>query len=91
MNVKITFLYSVSLQTFSNAVVTRDEFEPGSAIDGTKFICLDELYKDLIRQRCLIYSFGLSYDWTFEENMADFGCKVTSVNIEILCDIKYKF
>lgn len=66
----------VSVQTHSNSVVYREEFEPGSGMDGTKFICLDELYKDLISQRCLIYSFGLSDDWTFEENMANFGCKV---------------
>ena len=45
-----------------------------SGIDGSKCICLDELYKDIISKRCIIYSFGLSNDWTFEEIMANFGC-----------------
>ena len=52
-----------------------DHYE-GAALDGDKSICLDTLYDDIINKNCLIYSFGLSDDWTFEENMANLGCKV---------------
>ena len=63
--------------------LTRSGFEPGAGIDGTKRICLDEVYKDLTNKMCLIYSFGLSDDWAFEETMSHIGCKVTLINI---CD-----
>ena len=49
-------------------------------MDGSKFICLDNLYLDLKNKRCLIYSFGLSTDWTFEESLAAMGCQVILEN-----------
>ena len=45
-------------------------------IDGSKYICMDKLYLDIKKQDCLIYSFGLSDDLTFEESMATLGCRV---------------
>ena len=45
-------------------------------MDGVKKLCMDQLYKDVKSKSCLIYSFGLSDDWSFEENMALLGCKV---------------
>ena len=44
--------------------------------DGHKFVCVDELYKDLQIGECLIYSFGIDSDYSFEEAMDQFGCKV---------------
>ena len=40
-------------------------------VDGDKFICLDAIVKPA--SQCLIYSFGISNDWTFEDQMDTFG------------------
>ena len=40
-------------------------------VDGDKFICLDRIVKS--NSQCLIYSFGISNDWTFEDQMDRFG------------------
>ena len=45
-------------------------------VDGDKFICMDNL---LVKDKCLIYSFGISNDWTFEDLMDSAGQK----NIQI--------
>ena len=45
-------------------------------MDGVKHICMDRLHKMVTSNTCLVYSFGLSDDWTFEEGMANLGCKV---------------
>ena len=42
-------------------------------VDGDKFICLDRL---IMNAPCLIYSFGINKDWTFEDVMDDMGCTV---------------
>ena len=47
-------------------------------MDGVKTFCMDKIYQDVISDSCLIYSFGLSDDWSFEEVMTKFGCKVRS-------------
>ena len=39
-------------------------------VDGDKFICMDNL---LVNDKCLIYSFGISNDWTFEDQMDSAG------------------
>lgn len=44
--------------------------------DGQKFVCLDKLYGDIQRNKCLVYSFGVADDWSFEEVMAGLGCQV---------------
>ena len=44
--------------------------------DGLKFICLDSLHKDIKSGKCLVYSFGLSDNWSFEGDMASLGCKI---------------
>ena len=46
------------------------------AYDGHKYVCMDELMGDLQTGNCLVYSFGLNTDWTFEENLAALGCQV---------------
>ena len=46
------------------------------AFDGHKFVCLDQFYEDVINGRCLIYSFGIAGDWSFEEAMAELGCTI---------------
>lgn len=44
--------------------------------DGAKFVCMDELLRDIENNECLIYSFGIGGDWTFEDMMDGIGCKV---------------
>ena len=51
----------------------------GAASDGDKLLCLDNLSHDIMDGNCLVYSFGIAEDWTFEISMADMGCKVSSV------------
>ena len=41
--------------------------------DGHKFVCLDDFE---VNQNCLVYSFGLANEWSFEIAMAHFGCQV---------------
>ena len=48
-------------------------------MDGVKKICMDKIYNDVISDSCLVYSFGLSEDWSFEEIMALIGCKVSKL------------
>ena len=55
---------------------SRGGCENWPQMDGAKKICMDTLYNDVKSASCLIYSFGLSDDWTFEEYMAYMGCKV---------------
>ena len=51
----------------------------GAGRDGIKTLCLDDIYRDIKNKECLIYSFGIADDWTFEEYMASLGCKVLLV------------
>jgi hypothetical protein len=44
--------------------------------DGMKYVCLDKLYGDIQKNECLVYSFGIADDWSFEEVMAGLGCQV---------------
>ena len=39
-------------------------------IDGDKFVCLDQLLK---KDNCIVYSFGVNNDWTFEDRMDAIG------------------
>ena len=45
-------------------------------MDGQKYVCMDDLMDDISRQDCLVYSFGIGGDWTFEDEISSFGCKV---------------
>ncbi len=44
--------------------------------DGEKYVCMDHLKKAVEKKECLVYSFGLADDWSFEEVMAGLGCTV---------------
>ncbi|KAL7637265.1 UNVERIFIED_CONTAM: hypothetical protein RMT77_011977 [Armadillidium vulgare] len=43
--------------------------------DGTKYVCLDESFK-LASNNCVVLSFGISNDWSFDEAMDKYGCTV---------------
>ena len=49
-------------------------------IDGVKTLCMDRIYKNAISGSCLLYSFGLADDWSFETIMAGLGC-IVSINL----------
>ena len=51
--------------------------------DGQKFVCMDDLLKDLENNECLIYSFGVADDWTFEDMMDSFGCNVYAFDASV--------
>ena len=52
-----------------------------SAFDGHKFVCADDFQSNVDgHQKCLVYSFGLSDDTSFEEAMAEAGCEVCRYN-----------
>ena len=42
--------------------------------DGEWFVCMDNIFKDVDRNKCLVYSFGLADDITFENELSDLGC-----------------
>ena len=42
-------------------------------VDGDKFVCMDNI---LTGKPCLIYSFGINNDWTFEDFMDYRGCEI---------------
>jgi hypothetical protein len=45
--------------------------------EGQKHVCLDAHFLEKASSgNCLVYSFGLSDDWDFEEFMAELGCTV---------------
>jgi len=49
---------------------------PNKAYDGHKFICMEDLSEDISNGKCLVYSFGVKDDLTFEEQLGKMGCKV---------------
>ncbi|XP_047485689.1 uncharacterized protein LOC125036848 [Penaeus chinensis] len=40
-----------------------------------KDLCLDDKYK-IKSGNCVVFSFGINYDWSFEDDMGKFGCMV---------------
>ena len=43
---------------------------------GQKLVCTDDFIKDIAKGECLIYSFGVANDWSFEDFMDALECKV---------------
>ncbi|KAK3879222.1 hypothetical protein Pcinc_016186 [Petrolisthes cinctipes] len=48
---------------------------PPAPRDGRKFICMDQRF-NIKPGNCTIYSFGINNEWSFEDEMEKFGCKV---------------
>ena len=45
-------------------------------VDGGKFVCMDELIYDIMNNECVIFSFGILDDWSFEDMMDELGCTI---------------
>ena len=43
-------------------------------VDGGKVVCMDELIHDIENSECVIFSFGIANDMTFEDMMDGLGC-----------------
>ena len=65
LNLDCDFIFRV-LKRIGGHWITRQ-------VDGDKFICMDRLINN---GSCLVYSFGVNKDWTFEDVMDDLGCEV---------------
>ncbi|XP_037787694.1 methyltransferase-like protein 24 [Penaeus monodon] len=46
-------------------------------VDGDKAVCLSSRYS-ITPGDCLVYSFGIAGDWSFDDAMAEYGCQVYS-------------
>ncbi len=66
--------------------VYRNENGPNNStlagVDGQKAVCLDPGLAPP-PEMCVIYSFGLSDDWSFDSAMASYGCDVYSFDPSI--------
>ena len=76
------FFYRMSAQPFANhcniiKTIGGQQWLGGCGfINGEKLVCMDKLYQDLQRSDCLVYSFGVGDEWSFESMMAEMGCMV---------------
>ena len=52
-------------------------------LDGEKFICMDDIIKDIINGECLVYSFGIMDDFSFEDVLDELGCKVYTFDASV--------
>ncbi|XP_067652441.1 probable methyltransferase-like protein 24 [Haliotis asinina] len=48
---------------------------------GNWHVCMDKQFE--VKPPCLVYSFGISNDWTFDDAMGDLGCQVHSFDPSI--------
>lgn len=57
--------------------------ERNAFTDGQYTVCLDKLLPTSAPLGCLVYSFGVSDDWEFDDWMAAHGCDVYSFDPSI--------
>ena len=59
-------------------------------VDGQKLVCMDPEFTILTSDRCLVYSFGIATDWTFDWDMERLGCVVHSFDPSINLTSSYQ-
>ncbi|KAK3587726.1 hypothetical protein CHS0354_042681 [Potamilus streckersoni] len=70
-------------------VLCRRIVRVGKIEDGGKEVCTDEAFHP--RPPCLVYSFGINFQWDFDEDAARmFGCKVFSFDPRWVCMKNYE-
>ena len=68
----------------------RGQFGKG---DGAKNVCLDRLFKDSMfhsRKPCVVLSFGIDFDFSFDLSMSKLGCTVHSFDPVMMTRITVK-
>lgn len=58
---------------------------PIAAPDGHKAVCLDQFISPEF-DNCLVYSFGINNQWSFDEAMAQYGCQVYAFDPSMSAD-----
>ena len=48
--------------------------------DGEKHVCIDLIKASIDKGECLVYSFGLGSDWSFENTLANMGCTIRALD-----------
>ena len=48
----------------------------GGSTDGERYLCMDNFFEDIRKEKCIIYSFGISDNYKFEEEMGSIGCTI---------------
>ena len=48
----------------------------GGSTDGERYLCMDNFFEDIRKDKCIIYSFGISDNYVFEAEMGSIGCTV---------------
>ena len=61
------------IQDFGGKMLPTDK--DMAAYDGQKAVCLDRKVAPNA-QNCLVYSFGINNEWSFDEAMENYGCQV---------------
>jgi len=65
------------IHSFGGAMVPSPSMiEEAYWIDGGYNLCMDRGMMPDWRRGCLVYSFGINDDWTFDETMERYGCQV---------------
>ena len=54
--------------------------------DGHKYVCVDAEFSLHTSAACLVYSFGISIDWSFDWDLEAFGCSVLAFDPTISAD-----
>ena len=75
-NLYYEFITKASQGLCPNWIRLGGGFARNGCHDGQKYVCLPPLLKDIERKSCLVYSFGIRDDWSFEKEIRDLGCKV---------------
>ena len=73
--------HSIVMDTFDTAcnVKTRlgGVYLSGCHVmDGQKYVCMDEVMNDILNKECIVYSFGIGGDMSFEKGISEMGFKV---------------
>lgn len=71
-----TYMENITIRCNTPILAGRVIMEQVPYIKNEKYVCLDRKYK-IVPGNCLIYSFGISTDWSFDDDMDQlFNCKV---------------